>query len=51
MFDRRGYGYAGLGLAPRPWNWDPYYPNDVYYPTDVDPNYDPDAFVDDDSLF
>jgi hypothetical protein len=51
MFERRGYGYAGLGLAPRPWNWDPYYPNEVYYPVDVDPNYDPDAFVDDDSDF
>jgi len=47
MHSPRGYGYAGLGLAPRPWNWDPYYPTDMYYPTDVDPNYDPDAFVDD----
>jgi hypothetical protein len=51
MFERRGYGYAGLGLAPRPWNWDPYYPEEVYYPVDVDPNYDPDAFVDPDTDF
>jgi len=47
MFDRRGYGYAGLGLAPRPWNWDPYYADDVYFPYDVDAMYDPDALDDD----
>jgi hypothetical protein len=36
-FNPRGYGYAGLGLAPRPWN-DPYYnygPTDGYYDDQV----------------
>lgn len=47
-FNQRGYGYAGLGLAPRPWNdpfynmgpVDGYYDDQVYYADDASPDWD-----------
>jgi hypothetical protein len=58
QFNTRGYGYAGSGLAPRPWN-DPYYnfgPTDgfyddqVYYADDASPDWDS-ADMEDDPNF
>jgi hypothetical protein len=57
-FDPRGYGYAGYGLAPRPWNdpyynfgpYDGFYDDQVVYADDVSPDWDS-ADMDDDPNF
>jgi hypothetical protein len=57
-FTPRGYGYAGYGLAPRPWNdpfynygpVDGYYADQVVYADDASPDWDS-ADMDDDPNF
>jgi len=44
----RGHGYAGMGLAPRPWNWNPYYTGPEYMLEETDFDYDPNTYDDPD---